>query len=240
MSDDRDAGRQLEQRLEQTDAEALTELFGSELLRDPNHPAWQDERFLKWLGAVERERDRAERRLSERAFIRRGEELIVRARARQLGIRRGGARPLTDNPAGAGMLVRPSRLGYGPIPVVEMGIAAGVGRDLWDEPVEAWIEPPPETPEGEYVALKIVGDSMAPLMHTGDTVLVRVGSDLQRDTVIVARHPEDGYVCKRVSRLGRRTIELASLEPGRPPITIPRDARYVVGRVIFVWCHHRG
>jgi phage repressor protein C with HTH and peptisase S24 domain len=80
---------------------------------------------------------------------------------------------------------------------------------------------------------------MAPLMHTGDTVLVRVGSEVRRDTVIVARHPDDGYVCKRVSRILRDTIELSSLERGRSRIVIPRDPSYIVGTVLLVWCHHR-
>jgi hypothetical protein len=62
---------------------------------------------------------------------------------------------------------------------------------------------------------------------------------VQRDTVIVARHPDDGYVCKRVSRLRRDAIELSSLEPGRPLITIPRDPRLILGTVLLVWCQHR-
>jgi len=70
-------------------------------------------------------------------------------------------------------------------------------------------------------------------------VLVKRGSEVRRDTVIVARHPDDGYVCKRVSRVRRTSIELASLAPGLPPIAIPRDARLVVGTVMLVWCTHR-
>jgi len=123
--------------------------------------------------------------------------------------------------------------------MIELGIAAGVGRELWDEPVSSWVEMPPHMPPGEYVALKIVGNSMAPLMHTGDTVLVRIGADIRCDTVIVARHPDDGYVCKRVRRLTRNVIELSSLEPGRPIIRIPRTAESIVGTVILVWCRHR-
>jgi SOS-response transcriptional repressor LexA len=79
---------------------------------------------------------------------------------------------------------------------------------------------------------------MAPLMHTGDTVLVRTGSDVQQDTVIVARHPADGSVCKRVSRLRRDVMELSSLEPGRPVIRVPRDPTCIVGTVVLVWRHH--
>jgi phage repressor protein C with HTH and peptisase S24 domain len=122
---------------------------------------------------------------------------------------------------------------------VELGVAAGIGRELWDEPVENWLDLPAQLPDGDYLALKISGESMAPLMHTGDTILLRLGSQVQRDTVIVARHPEDGYVCKRVGRLSRDTIDLVSLEPGRAPVQIPRCADLIVGTVLMVWCKHR-
>ena len=156
---------------------------------------------------------------------------MARAQARRLRVVQGGPPPLVREDA--------LPIARRHVPVVELGIAAGVGRELWDEPAEAWVELPNDTPAGEYVALRIVGDSMAPLMHTGDTVLVRRGADVKRDTVIVARHPDDGYVCKRVSRVRRTSIELASLAPGRPPIAIQRDARLVVGTVMLVWCTHR-
>ena len=77
-------------------------------------------------------------------------------------------------------------------PRIELGVAAGVGRDLWDEPCDSWIELPVDMPSGRYIGLGVNGDSMEPLMHTGDTILVRVGSEVQPNTVIVARHPEDG------------------------------------------------
>ena len=75
-------------------------------------------------------------------------------------------------------------------------------------------------------------------MHTGDTVLVRLGAEVDRDTVVVARHPDDGYVCKRVGRIRGDAIELTSLEAGRSPITIPRDPRFILGTVLMVWCQH--
>jgi hypothetical protein len=53
-------------------------------------------------------------------------------------------------------------------------------------------------------------------MHTDDIVLVCVGPEVKVDTVIIARHPDDGYVCKRVTKVRRHGIELASLELGRP------------------------
>lgn len=207
----------------------MVETIGRALLRDPDHPSWSDARFLEWLAADAREESRHGRRRSSPRV--RGEALIARAHARRLRVTQRGVVPLLR-----GVAEKSARRA---VPVVELGIAAGVGRELWDEPAEAWVELPDDTPAGEYVALRVVGDSMAPLMHTGDTVLVKRGADTQRDTVIVARHPDDGYVCKRVSGVQRTSIELASLAPGRPPITIPRDARLVVGTVVLVWCTHR-
>lgn len=220
MKDDRDEATELDIELAET--------LGRALLRDPDHPAWSDGRFLDWLAADARE---GARHASRRPHAARGEAIMARAQARRYGVQQRGRAPLLRD--------RATVTGRGSVAVVELGIAAGVGRELWDEPAEAWVELPNDTPAGEYVALRIVGDSMTPLMHTGDTVLVKRGADVRRDTVIVARHPDDGYVCKRVRRIGRTSIELASLAPDRPPIVIPRDARLVVGTVMLVWCSHR-
>ena len=222
----------MDERDDATDSElGVAERVGRALLRDPAHPAWNDARFLEWLAADAREDARRAWRLSRAERRAHGETMMARAHARRLRVMQGGAAPLVKSgEPGVGNRI---------VPVVELGIAAGVGRELWDEPTDTWIEVPNDAPQGEYVALRVVGDSMAPLMHTGDTVLVRVGSDVRRDTVIVARHPDDGYVCKRVSRIRRSAIELSSLERGRPRIVIPRDPSCIVGTVILVWCHHR-
>jgi len=215
------------ERDEATETELeLAEAIGRALLHDPDHSAWSDARFLEWLAADAREEARHRRRRLVRGSRSSGDELIARAHARRLRVAQAGQPPLVREAS-------PSVLAPRRVAVVELGIAAGIGRELWDEPAEAWVELPNDVPSGEYVALRIVGDSMAPLMHTGDTVLVKRGGDVKRDTVIVARHPDDGYVCKRVSRVRRASIELASLAPDRPPIAIPRDARLVVGTVML-------
>ena len=220
----------VDERDEATETELeLAEAIGRTLMRDPDHPAWSDVRFLEWLAADARDEARHRRRRLARAS---GDALMARAHARRLRVGQAGNPPLVREPSPAALAPRR-------VPVVELGIAAGVGRELWDEPAEAWVELPNDVPSGEYVALRIVGDSMSPLMHTGDTVLVRRGGDVKRDTVIVARHPDDGYVCKRVGRVRRASIELVSLAPDRPAIAIPRDTRLVVGTVMLVWCTHR-
>jgi len=220
------------------DAELLAEAVGRGLIRNPEHPVWRDDRFLAWLAAEARARAERRVRVSEKVLVGRGEQLMARAQASKLRVsRRGNSSPV--EPAMRSAESASATTPRGAVAVVELGIAAGVGRELWDEPVQSWVELPPDVPPGKYVALKIVGESMAPLMHTGDTVLVRIGADVKRDTVVVARHPEDGYVCKRVSRVRRDAIELSSLDPGRPIITIPRDPSLMVGTVVLVWCQHR-
>ena len=221
------------------DPEQLAALVGREVTRDPNHAVWRDERFLNWLAAEAREEHERGHRLTDKEFRRRGEDFMARVHARKLGLVRDGAVSFVRHLSAIGEHPQPRPVRSGPVPVVELGIAAGVGRELWDEPVSSWVEMPPDMPAGEYVALRVIGDSMSPLMHTGDTVLVRIGSEVRRDTVIVARHPDDGYVCKRVSRIRRNEIELSSVERGRPPIVIPRDPACIVGTVMLVWCHHR-
>lgn len=122
--------------------------------------------------------------------------------------------------------------------VVDHAVAAGVGRELWDEPAERWVELPAVTPDGRYVALTVAGESMLPALHDGDVVLVRLGPDVSRGAVIVARRPEDGYVVKRVGAIGEREVELTSLNPRFPAVRIPRDERLVVGTVVLRWCTH--
>jgi phage repressor protein C with HTH and peptisase S24 domain len=124
-------------------------------------------------------------------------------------------------------------------PVVDMAVAAGPGRELWDEVVSEWIAVPRDLPSDRYIALRIAGDSMAPLLHTGDTVLIRVGGRAQVDRVVVARHPDGGYVCKVVRRIRATTVELGSLNPAHPSVVIPRDERLIVGPVVLAWCSPR-
>ncbi len=75
-------------------------------------------------------------------------------------------------------------------------------------------------------------------MHTGDTILVRIGTELQTDTIVVARHPDDGYVVKRVAHLTSTTVHLASLNAVYPMLALPRDPALIVGTVVMRWCAH--
>ena len=124
------------------------------------------------------------------------------------------------------------------MPLVEELVAAGVGRELWDEACERWIERPSELSAGMYLALRVSGDSMRPLMHPGDIVAVRLGPKVRRDTVIVARRADDGYVVKRVGEVRRNAIQLTSLNPRYAPFWISREKNAVLGTVVLRWCAH--
>ena len=222
------------------DVELFTELLGGELLRDPEHPAWRDDRFLAWLSVEARAREERRLRISEPHATRRGEELMARVQARHLRFLRRPEVPEFDPERfSVPREVLPARLSREPAALIDQRVAAGVGRDLLEMEATAWVRIPPDVPPGRYLAIRIAGDSMEPAIRHGDTILVRLETDIKRDTVVVARHPEDGYVCKRVHRLLKERIELSSLAPDRPLVVIPRDPRLIVGTVVLVWCDDR-
>jgi phage repressor protein C with HTH and peptisase S24 domain len=159
--------------------------------------------------------------------------------ARRLGVARlappPAARPVTPRVREGGA-ARPSA--GRAVPLVELGVAAGPGRELWDEEPARWVALPDGLPEARYVALRVVGTSMAPMLRSGDVVLVRSdarGREPRAGRVVVARHPDDGYVCKRVDAVEARRLVLGSLEPGHAPLALPRDPSLVVGTVVAAW-----
>lgn len=119
--------------------------------------------------------------------------------------------------------------------VPDLAIAAGAGCELWEVACTTAVEVPPDLPRGEYVALHVVGESMEPLIHSGDIVLVRVDGHAAVGTMVVARDPEHGYVVKEVARLTSAAMELRSLNPRFPSIRVPRAGGTVLGRVVLRW-----
>jgi hypothetical protein len=124
--------------------------------------------------------------------------------------------------------------------LIELGVAAGTGRELLEEPSDARVVLPPGAPPGRYVALRVVGDSMRPLLHSGDVVLVSLDVGAVVGAVVVARHPEHGYVVKRMGRPGAWGTPLGSLNPAYPTLLLPPGAGTVIGRVVLRWCGHAG
>jgi phage repressor protein C with HTH and peptisase S24 domain len=124
-------------------------------------------------------------------------------------------------------------------PLVEAGVAAGAGRQLWDEVTDAWVTVPSELPERRYVAMRVSGDSMTPLLHSDDVVLIDLDAvDTTAGSIIVARNADDGYVVKQVTANDGLDIVLGSLNPIYQPIRIAATSGVVLGRVVLRWCEH--
>ena len=120
-------------------------------------------------------------------------------------------------------------------PLLDLRVAAGAGRALWEQACDRWVELPTEAPAGAYVALGVAGDSMLPLLAPGDTLLVRLEDVPVPDTLVVARTPDDGYVVKRVGRVTARHIELRSMNPAYAPFLVRRTPGAVLGVVVLRW-----
>jgi SOS-response transcriptional repressor LexA len=223
------------------DGEAIAEAVGRQLARLGDTGLWTDESFLEWLGSDLRTRAEGRARATdpESSLRHDGVRLRTRLLARQSGVavvqgpprlleptRRGLPAAMLDEAAAAGAAV-----------LVNLAAAAGAGRELWDEPGDRWVALPRGAPPMRALALRIAGESMAPLLRSADTVLVEVGSALARGRIVVARHSnvEDGYVCKRVERVCRREVLLGSLDPAYGTLSIHRDARLIIGTVRTVW-----
>lgn len=80
---------------------------------------------------------------------------------------------------------------------------------------------------------------MLPLLTPGDLILVRLTRTVRPGTIVVARHPDDGYVVKAVSRITRDQIELESLNPAFAPVSVPRRGGRVLGTVVGRWAARR-
>ena len=206
---------------------------------DPSDAA--EAMFLEWYAREAR----ATLSVAERARLDAGADRFVRTIRSRRALERSRVREVASEPESApaweeGTLAQvvaaAARIRHAP--AIELSVAAGVGRELWDEPCERWIPLPDDAPDGRYVALRVTGDSMVPLLHDGDTILVKLGEEIVPDAVVVARVPDGGYVVKRVGGVAGSRVELESLNPDYPPIVIARDPSLVLGTVLLRWCTH--
>ena len=208
--------------------------------KDPRH-----EPFFEWLAQEARlTQTAAEHRDTDRAADRFAERMMQRVAASRAG-ERHRVRCVDEAPVtypGHSTAGDTDTATVPPEPTTpwwDLAVAAGSGRELWDELPTAFIGLPDDVADGSYVALRVAGDSMAPLLHTGDTILVRLGRELPADQVVVGRPPEHGYVVKRVGRTTSMRVELQSLIPEYPTLEIPNDVALVLGTVVLRWCPHQ-
>ena len=217
------------------DADRIVHLLGERALTHVDPASDAGARFYEWWARELRAgTSRAELEAGGAEFERRMRERIAsRATRVVIAERRASFRsPLVEGTVSS--VVGSARTAQC-APMLDLGAAAGVGRELWDEPCTSWLELPEDVPPGQHVALTVSGDSMEPLLHAGDTILIKLDPEVRRGAVVVARRPDDGYVVKRVSRVGPKVVELSSLNPGYPPIRIPRRDDLVLGTVLMCW-----
>jgi SOS-response transcriptional repressor LexA len=223
-------------------SDPLIHLVGHAESARPRVSTFGDRRFLEYL-ALERSRTRVVRAKAPDSVLRDDDRRSLRERilsglhADRLRVRQDLAPPaprvMEPRRADAELLAEAERRHEAVVP--DLAIAAGVGRELSDAECDATIPLPPGVPRGRYVALKVSGDSMEPLMHSGDVVLVKLGARPTPGTVVVARDPDHGYVVKEVGRVTSRAVELLSLNPAYPPLRVPHGSGTVLGMVVLRW-----
>ena len=81
-------------------------------------------------------------------------------------------------------------------------------------------------------AIRVVGDSMEPLLREGDEVLVDCREQPFRDGVHVVRLDE-ALLVKRVASKGGGRFALLSQNPAYPPIDVSADEFAMIGRVVW-------
>jgi len=218
------------------DTNSFIRLVGDALDASGDCSAYESDRFLAWLEReVHGRSSAADRESSERA----AQQIAKRAQARIRASRVAAALPERPFRARAAALVgnfndiarAASESGCAPW-VESLAVAAGTGREIWDEPCEQWVELPTGFAGAGNLALTVTGDSMTPCLESGDVILVNTRKPVTRDCMVVARRAEDGYVVKHVTRCGRAELELSSFNNAYEPFVIERAPGTVVGVVI--------
>ncbi|MFL5549691.1 MAG: helix-turn-helix transcriptional regulator [Gemmatimonadaceae bacterium] len=222
-------------RVDDQSIEDLMAVVGREIESADDELAYQDERFLLWLardlrsGLSRDERSRDERNAAEfarrtltRVAIRRAEKTLPRRQLRERSA------PISATVAQALPAASRERCAT----ILDLAVAAGEGREIWDEPCDRWLELPDDIGSGRYVALRVSGDSMAPVLGPREVILIQLDATPRVDDLIVARLPDQSHVVKRVASIKGGRIELASFNPQYDSIFVPRNPSPVVGTVI--------
>lgn len=242
MSDDARPVRLDIARLAHGVAERFGELLRMQRIRIGNSRVYKDPRFSSWL--ADEARAIVESGLEHDPWTRaEADDLAQRIRGSVLA-ERSGVRQISGSPVSvpppeiesvATGLIAASQCGSAPW--VQLATAAGIGREIWDEECDSWVSVPDDLASGKYVALNVRGDSMLPLLHDGDTVLVAMGAEQRKGSIVLAR-TEDGYVVKRLERITTRGVYLQSLNPQYDAVVIRDIPRPIVGSVVLRWCPH--
>lgn len=237
-----------DQEVVDADAEALAQdlakLNHRRMMRRVDSALFRDVRLIEWM--AKDARDSASDGLGYQAWSE--DEILQVARSIQSSVAtaRCKLRRIEGSPefhvpefAGSAPTVLEEARRAGAAPCLDLAVAAGIGRELWDEECGSWIKLPGDMPRGNYVALKVAGESMQPLLHPGDVMLVRLEPVPSTGDVVIARVDDDQFVVKRVGRVTKLSIELLSVNPEFAPLQIARSSNSIVGTVLLSWCDHK-
>jgi phage repressor protein C with HTH and peptisase S24 domain len=222
-------------RFDEQSIEDLMAVVGRQIEATDAELAFQDERFLLWLASDlrsgltldERSKDEsAAAEFAQRALTR----IAVRRAEKTLPLRKLNERtaPITATVAQALPAASRERCAT----ILDLAVAAGAGREIWDEPCDRWLELPDDIAAGRYVALRVAGDSMTPVLEPREVILIQLDTTPRIDDLIVARLPDQSHVVKRVASIKGGRIELASFNPDYESIFVSRNPSPVVGTVI--------
>lgn len=223
-------------RIDDDAASSLARLLGTMLDARGDNLAYSDHNFAAWLEREARAQSSARDRRETEAVAR---EVTARALARIRAqgvadsVQRYRLRARDAEVVGSiGQIARLASESSCAPWIDSLPVAAGPGREIWDEPCERWVELPAGVEHGAHVALTVSGDSMSPFLRSGDVILVDTRLRVRRDVIAVARRPDEGYVVKHVSRCTARELELSSFNPAYLPFTIARDPATIMGVVV--------
>jgi SOS-response transcriptional repressor LexA len=227
-------------RLDDRLVEDLMAVAGREVETQDHELAYQDDKFLSWLAkdlrsglnGEERAKDgRDAQRFAARAL----NGIAVRRAEKGLPLRKLRERPASVIATVAQAL--PAASADHCATILDLAVAAGEGREIWDEPCDSWLQLPDDIPSGRYVALRVAGDSMTPVLRPREVILIQLDALPRIDDLIVARLPDQSHVVKRVASIREGRIELASFNPEYESIFVPHSPSPVVGTVIARFTH---
>ncbi len=85
---------------------------------------------------------------------------------------------------------------------------------------------------GKLSAVRVIGDSMEPLLREGDDLLVDLSGKAFRDGIYVVRL-DGNLLVKRVTSQGLGRFSILSQNLSYPPISVMADELELVGRVVW-------
>ena len=219
----------------------LMRLVAAEIEISTENASLADARLFAWIGEDLRfglsGSERVKDEISAAAFARRASARVAALRvAKALPQRELRHRAAAIVATASKSIIESSRERCATM--LDLAVAAGAGRELWEETCEQWLELPDDIePSERFLALRVAGDSMSPILESRDVILIKLDASPAIDDLVVARIPDEGYVVKRVASIRDGRLELASFNPNYKPVFVTRQRSSILGTVIARFKH---